>query len=109
MATQPVAALFVDLCLAGSGAVLDEEKGEQQQPGGHARLSLDSEQWIPSPKNLFQIVVQHFRPRLQEYVGAPFLAARNHGPYRSHRTNARFLPKAGSLHHRKCGGQGTCR
>ena len=65
MATQPVAALFVDLCLAGSGAVLDEEKGEQQHPGGHARLSLDSEHWIPSPKNLFQIVVQHFRPRLR--------------------------------------------
>ena len=60
-------------------------------------MSLDSEHWIPSPKNLFQIVVQHFRPPLQEYVGAPFLAARNHGPYRSHRTNARFLPKAGSL------------
>jgi len=36
VATQPVAALFVDLCLAGSGAVLDEEKVEQQQPGGHA-------------------------------------------------------------------------
>jgi hypothetical protein len=48
------------------GATHAGHRTDQRAAGsrGSRSLSLDSEQWVPSPKDFFQLVVRHFRPCL---------------------------------------------